>query len=81
MNSNYIFVLQSHAGDLISSYHEEPSEEQMDIDYCRYLREDSIESGSASWNCNLNRIVVGRSIEVWHGKYSGSKYNWVSANQ
>jgi hypothetical protein len=78
MNTEYIFVLQSHVGDIITSYYEEPSEEQMDIDYCRYLKQDLIESGSASWNCNLYRIVVEKSVEVWHGRYIGSKYNWIS---
>jgi hypothetical protein len=70
------YVLKSNAGVIFASFDNEPSDEEMDIAYAKYLREDSLPSGTASWNCVLYRIFVGNHIECWNGRYTGSKYNW-----
>lgn len=76
-----IFILKGNAGAIFASFDHEPSDEEMDIEYSKYLKEDSLPRGTASQNCVLYRIVVGEKIESWTGPYTGSKYNWRSIHQ
>jgi hypothetical protein len=76
-----IFILKSGAGEIFASFDHEPNDEEMDIEYAKYLKEDSLPSGTASWNCVLYRIFVGDKLESWNGPYTGSKYNWITRHQ
>lgn len=76
-----IFILKSGANEIFASFDHEPSDEEIDIEYAKYLKQDSVTKGTASWNCVLYRIVVGEKIESWNGPCTGSKYNWITANQ
>lgn len=74
-----IFLLRSW-GNPFASFDHEPSVEEMDIAYAKYLGKDYLPLGTSEQNCVLLRFVIGGSIESWAGSYSGSRYNWAKAN-
>lgn len=83
-DKQYIYILKSHAGELVKIFDYEPSDADMDEAYAKYLHEEvDLMPGTASCNCVLYRwrkmdvYLKDQPIEVWNGKNTTvSKYNW-----
>ena len=83
-DKQYIYILKSHAGELVKIFDYEPGDADMDEAYAKYLHEEvDLMPGTASCNCVLYRwrkmdvYLKEQPIEVWNGKNTDvSKYNW-----
>ncbi len=62
-----VFILMSHAGQVVAVYSEPPTSERRDHDYGKYLN-TKLEPGTADWNCHLERwpIDAGHVTNTHH---------------
>lgn len=55
--SRDVYVLMSHAGEVVAVYSVAPDKARRDHDYGKYLNKD-LEPGTADWNCHVERWPI-----------------------